>query len=83
MLDPVFIEFDVELPTATLYLLHPYSLVPFAITSFLMVLAIFGLPYGSTRRRFIWFACITGMLMVVVCLFLLLVPLLSLWRNLM
>ena len=82
LLLPVFTEFGVELPTATQYLLRPYSPIPFTIASLVVLLAIFSIPYGSMRRRFMWLACITGVLIGVVCLLSFLVPLLSLWQDL-
>jgi hypothetical protein len=82
LLLPVFEDFGVELPTATKSLLRPYSPVPFAIASFVVLLAIFSIPYGSMRRGFMWLACISGVLVGAVCLLSVFVPLLSLWQNL-
>jgi hypothetical protein len=82
LLLPVFTDFDVELPTATEYLLRPYSPVPFTIASLVVLLAVLSIPYGSLRRGFMWLACITGVLIGAVCLLSFLVPLFSLWQNL-
>ena len=79
---PVFEDFDVELPAATQYLLRRYSPIPFAIASLAVFLAIFRLPHGGIRRRFMWFACITGGLTGAGCAVSFLAPLLSLWQNL-
>ncbi len=82
LLLPVFEDFGVELPTATQYLLHFYSPYLFTIASVVVLLAMFIVPYGRTRLLFMWLACITGVLIGVVCLLSFLVPLLSLWQNL-
>ena len=82
LLLPVFEDFGVELPIATQYLLHFYSPYLITIASLVVLLAMFMTPYGSTRRRFVWLACITGVLIGVVCLLSFLVPLSSLWQNL-
>ena len=82
LLLPVFTDFDVELPTATQYLLSLYSPILLTIASLVVLLAIFIIPYGSTRRRFMWVACISGVLTGVVCSLSILGPLLSLWQDL-
>lgn len=80
---PVFEDFGIELPTATQYLLHIYSPIPFAVASLGVFLAILSIPHGSMRRRFMWLACIIGGLIGAGCLVSFLVPLCSLWQNLM
>jgi hypothetical protein len=82
LLLPVFTDFDVELPTATQYLLSFYSPILLTIASLAVLLAIFIIPYGSTRRRFMWLACLAGVLVGVVCSLSILGALLSLWQDL-
>ena len=82
LLLPVFTDFGVELPTLTQSLLRFYSPFLFAIPSFVVLLAMFNFPHGSTRRRLVWLASAIGGLIVVICLLSFLVPLFSLWQNL-
>ncbi len=82
LLLPVFEDFGVELPTATQYLLHFYSPYLITIASVVVLLAMFIIPYGSMRRRFMWVACISGVLTGVVCSLSILGPLFSLWQDL-
>ena len=82
LLLPVFSDFEVELPTATQSLLSFYSPISLTIASLVVLLAILIIPYGSTRRRFMRLACISGVLVGVVCSLSILGPLLSLWRDL-
>lgn len=79
---PVFDDFGVELPISSQYLLSFSSPVLLAIASLIVLLAMFTVPYGTTRRRFIWLASIFGILVGVVCVLPIIVPLLSLWRRL-
>ena len=78
----VFTDFGVELPTATQYLLSFFSPILLTIASLVVLLGIFIIPYGGTRRRFIWLACITGMLIGAIYSLSILGSLLSLWRDL-
>ena len=82
LLLPVFEDFEVELPTATQYLLYFYSAALITLASVVVLLAMFIIPYGRTRLRFMWLACITGVSIGGVCLLSFLVPLFSLWQNL-
>ena len=79
---PVFEDFGVELPTATQYLLHFYSPYLIAIASAVVLLAMFIIPSGTMRLRFMWLVCITGVLIGGACLLSFLVPLLALWQDL-
>lgn len=79
---PVFEEYGVELPAATQYLLGQYSPFPFAIASLLVLLAILSIPSGNIRRRFMWLACVSGTMIGAACLLTFLVPLFSLWQDL-
>ena len=63
LLLPVFEDFGAELPTATQYLFSFYSPYLIEVISILVLLAIFLIPYGRTRRRFVWLACISGVLL--------------------
>jgi len=82
LLLPVFEEFGVALPTATQYLLHFNSPYLFAIVSVVVLLTIFIIPHGTTRRRFISLACIFGVLTAVVSSLSILGPLFSLLQAL-
>ena len=82
LLLPVFEDFGVELPTATQYLLHFNSPYLLTIASVVVLLAMFIIPYGSMRRRFMWVACISGVLTGVICSLSILGPLFSLWQGL-
>lgn len=79
---PVFDDFGLELPTGTRYLLSFYSTILSAVGSLIVLFAVFTVPTGTTRHRFIWLAGILGILVGVACVVLILVPLLSLWRGL-
>lgn len=79
---PVFEEFGVELPTATQYLLSFYAPYLIEIISILVLLAMFLIPYGRARQRFVWLAFILGVLTGVVCSLAILGPLLSLQQSL-
>ncbi|QDT08232.1 hypothetical protein [Planctomycetes bacterium K23_9] len=82
LLLPVFEDFGVELPAATKYLLHFYSPYLVAIVSVVVLLLMFIIPNGITRRRFMGFACISGVLTGVVCSLTMLVPWFSLQQAL-
>jgi len=82
LLLPVFEDFGVALPTVTQYLFHFYSPYLFAIVSAVVLLTMFIIPYGTTRRRFISMACIFGVLTAVVSLLSILGPFFSLRQAL-
>jgi hypothetical protein len=82
LLRPAFDDFGVDLDGAAQYLLRPYSAIPFTIASVVVLLAMFRIPQGSMRRRFVWLACTTGGAIGVACLLSLLVPLYSMWQDL-
>ena len=79
---PMLDDFGVERPDSSQYVLSFWSPVLLAIPSLIVLLAMFTVPYGTTRRRFIWLVAICGMLVGVICVLSMLVPLLSLWRDL-
>ena len=82
LLPPVFAEFEVELPATTQYLLTWHATATLASVSLGVLLAVFMLPFGRMRRRFLQLACVLGMLVGVICLLSMLWPLLSLWLDL-
>lgn len=82
LLLPALEDFGVEVPTVTQYLLHYYSPYLIAIVSVVVLLAMYFIPYGRTRRGFMWFACISGVLTGVVCLLSILGPWYSLQQGL-
>lgn len=81
LLLPTFLEFEVELPTATKYLLSFYSRFFVSIVAFIVLLLLFLLP-SNARSRFKWGAVIAGAICGIVCLVVVLVPLMSLWNDL-
>ena len=82
LLRPAFDEFGVDPGAAARYLLRPYSAIPFTIASVVVLLALFRIPQGSMRRRFVWLVSTTGVAIGVACLLPLLVPLYSMWQDL-
>lgn len=82
LLPSVLEEFGAELPIATQFLLQFYTPYLLAIVAFVVFLAMFTIPHGTTRRRFMWFACISGVLTGVACLLSILGPLFSVVQGL-
>jgi hypothetical protein len=82
LLLPVFEDFEVGLPIASQYLLSFYSAFLLAIVSLVVLLAVFAMPNGSVRRRFVQFSSIFGVLVFVVCSLSIIGPLVSLLRDL-
>ena len=78
----VFEDFGVELPTATRYLLNFNSPLMLAIATVGVLLVMFVVPAGDTRRRLILVAFLAGLLVAAFCVLSILAPLLSLWQNL-
>ncbi|MCA9140939.1 MAG: hypothetical protein KDB00_29410 [Planctomycetales bacterium] len=78
VLRPVFEEFELELPMVSLYLLDVYSLFALAIISLAVSVAIFMIPNGSARRRFILLSGVSGVLFGMVCAFSMIGPMVSL-----
>lgn len=82
LLLPMFDDFGLDLPASSQSVLSFWSPVVLAICCFVVLLAMFTLPYGTTRRRFIRLAGISGMLLGVLCVLPIIIPLSSLWRDL-
>ena len=82
LLLPVFDDFDIEVPISSQYLLSFYSPVLLAIASFIVLLGMFTVPHGTTRRGFVWAATVFGILVGVLCVLAIVLPLFSLWRGL-
>ncbi len=82
LLLPVYLDFEVQLPTATQHLLHPISPLACTLAAFVVLLAVFSIPEGRLRRRFMWLAGLSGVLFAALCLLAFLAPLFSLFQNL-
>ncbi len=78
----VFEDFGVELPATTQYLLNFNSPLVLAIPAVALLLAMFAIPPGNTRRQFVRFALVSGLLAGAFCVLSILGPLYSLWQNL-
>jgi hypothetical protein len=79
---PVFEDFGVSLPIVTQYLLNPYAAPLLAVVTVIVLLGMFLIADGSSRRLFVWLACGFGAVAAVICLAAFVGPALSLWQNL-
>lgn len=79
---PMFEEFGVTLPLATQYLLSFYSPFLLMALAVALLLSMFLMPTGKTRRTFVWAAGIAGLIFGLFCIFVIVGPLVSLWRAL-